>query len=165
MISSKLPAKGIELMGIVKFSQDMVELRIEAQEKETVIKLLCEKLLKKGFVKDSFYANVLKREEVFPTGLPTSIPMAICHTESEHVNSSAIAFGTMSKPVAFQEMGTPERTVMAEMVFVIALKNPKDQVPWLQKMMTVFRDNEILETIRNASDKAEVVNYLNDIFS
>jgi galactitol PTS system EIIA component len=152
-------------MGIVKFSQDLVELRIEAKEKETVIKLLSDKLLEKGFVKDSFYANVLKREEVFPTGLPTSIPMAICHTESEHVNSSAIAFGTVVEPVAFQEMGTPERNVMAEMVFVIALKDPKDQVPWLQKMMTVFRDEEILKTIRNASDKAEVVNYLNGIFS
>lgn len=165
MISPKLPNKGIILMGIVKFSEDLVELRIEATEKETVIKLLADKLLEKGFVKDSFYANVLKREEVFPTGLPTSIPMAICHTESEHVNSSAIAFGTVVEPVAFQEMGTPERDVMAEMVFVIALKDPKDQVPWLQKMMTVFRDEEILKTIRNASDKAEVVNYLNGIFS
>jgi len=152
-------------MGIVKFNQDLVALKIEATEKETVIKLLSNKLLEKGFVKDSFYANVLKREEVFPTGLPTSIPMAICHTESEHVNSSAIAFGTMVEPVAFQEMGTPERDVMAEMVFVIALKDPKDQVPWLQKMMTVFRDEEILKTIRNASDKAEVVDYLNAIFS
>ena len=69
------------------------------------------------------------------------------------------------EPVEFQEMGTPERTVMAEMVFVIALKNPKDQVPWLKKMMTVFKDEEILSKVRNATDKEELVDYLNEIFA
>jgi len=152
-------------MKFVEFNEDLVELGIQANDKETVIKLLSDRLLEKGFVKDSFYENVLKREEVFPTGLPTIIPMAICHTESEHVHNSAIAFGTVTSSVAFQEMGTPERTVMAEMVFVIALKNPKDQVPWLQKMMIVFKQEEILSTIRNATDKTELVNYLNSVFT
>ena len=152
-------------MSFVEFNEKLVELGIQAEVKETAIKILSDKLLAEGFVKDSFYENVLKREEVFPTGLPTIIPMAICHTESEHVNSSAIAFGTVTSPVAFQEMGTPERTVMAEMLFVIALKNPKDQVPWLQKMMTVFKDEEILSTLRNATDVPEIVRYLNEIFA
>ena len=96
-------------MSFVEFNQDLVALGIQAEDKETVIKTLSEKLLAQGFVKDSFYQNVLDREEVFPTGLPTIIPMAICHTESEHVISSAIAVGTVKSPVAFQEMGTPER--------------------------------------------------------
>ena len=108
---------------------------------------------------------MLDREKVFPTGLPTIIPMAICHTESEHVNSSAIAVGTVESPVAFQEMGTPERTVMAEIVFVIALKNPKDQIPWLQKMMTVFKDEATLSTIRNADNSEELVRFLNAVFA
>jgi PTS system galactitol-specific IIA component len=162
----ELTSKGKTLiMSNVIFSEDLIELQINASEKEPVIKILCDKLLANDFVKDSFYANVLKREEVFPTGLPTSIPMAICHTESEHVNQSAIAVGTLNTPVAFQEMGTPENDVMVEMVFVIALKDPKDQVPWLQKMMLVFRDDEILKTIRNADKKENLVEYLNGIFS
>ncbi len=152
-------------MRLVEFNEELVELGIQAEEKESVIKILSDKLLEQGYVKDSFYENVLKREEVFPTGLPTVIPMAICHTESEHVHNSAIAFGTVKSPVAFQEMGTPENTVMAEMVFVIALKDPKDQVPWLQKMMTVFRDEEILTTLRDAIDKKTLVRYLNDVFA
>ena len=152
-------------MSFVEFNQDLVALGIQAEDKETVIKTLSEKLLAQGFVKDSFYQNVLDREEVFPTGLPTIIPMAICHTESEHVISSAIAVGTVKSPVAFQEMGTPERTVMAEIIFVIAMKNPKDQVPWLQKMMTVFKDEAILSTIRDANDPEELVRFLNQVFA
>jgi PTS system galactitol-specific IIA component len=152
-------------MSFVEFNQDLVALDIQAEEKEDVIKTLSDKLLAQGFVKDSFYQNVLDREAVFPTGLPTIIPMAICHTESEHVHSSAIAVGTVKSPVAFQEMGTPERTVMAEIVFVIALKNPKDQVPWLQKMMTVFKDEAILTTIRDADDPEELVRFLNEVFA
>ena len=152
-------------MSFVEFNQDLVALGIQAEEKEDVIKTLSDKLLAQGFVKDSFYQNVLDREAVFPTGLPTIIPMAICHTESEHVHSSAIAVGTVKSPVAFQEMGTPERTVMAEIVFVIALKNPKDQVPWLQKMMTVFKDEAILTTIRDADDPEELVRFLNEVFA
>lgn len=151
-------------MSFVKFNETLVELGIQADKKEEVVKILSDKLLASGFVKNSFYENILIREEKFPTGLPTVIPMAICHTDPEHVISSAIALGTVKTPVAFQEMGTPERTVEAEMVFVIALKNPKDQIPWLQKMMTVFKDEEILSTIRDANDKIELVNYLNDIF-
>jgi PTS system galactitol-specific IIA component len=152
-------------MSFVEFNQDLVALGVQAEMKEDVIKVLSDKLLEQGFVKDTFYQNVLDREKVFPTGLPSIIPMAICHTESEHVNSSAIAVGTVVSPVAFQEMGTPERTVMAEIVFVIALKNPKDQVPWLQKMMTVFKDEEILSTIRDADDPEELVLFLNQVFA
>lgn len=152
-------------MSFVDFNVDLVELKIKAEKKEEVIKILTDKLLEQGYTKDTFYENVLRREKEFPTGLPSVIPMAICHTESEHVNSSAIALGTLVDPVEFQEMGTPERTVMAEMVFVIALKNPKDQVPWLKKMMTVFRDETILSNVRNASDKEELVKYLNEIFA
>ena len=54
---------------------------------------------------------------------------------------------------------------MAEIVFVIALKNPKDQVPWLQKMMTVFKDEVILTTIRDADDPDELVRFLNEVFT
>lgn len=152
-------------MSFVDFNVNLVELQIKAENKEEVIKILTDKLLEEGYTKDTFYENVLRREKEFPTGLPSVIPMAICHTESEHVNSSAIALGTLVDPVEFQEMGTPERTVQAEMVFVIALKNPKDQVPWLKKMMTVFKDETILSNVRNAIDKEELVKYLNEVFA
>ncbi len=38
-------------------------------------------------------------------------------------------------------------------------------MPWLQKMMTIFKDEEILSTIRNATEDQEVVRYLNEVFA
>lgn len=150
---------------LMLFEESLVEIGIQAAQKEDAIQRLCDRLLQRGYIKDSFYPNVLRREAEFPTGLPTIIPIAICHTESEHVNQTAIAVGTLKEPVAFQEMGTPENTVMAEIVFVIAMKNPKEQVPLLGKMMEVFQSEANLSTIRGASDTVELVRFLNQVFA
>ncbi len=151
--------------GTITFEKDLVEIGVTAEHKEDVIRILSDRLLAAGYVKDTYYDNVLKREEVFPTGLPTVIPIAICHTESEHVNQTAVAVATLVNPVHFQEMGTPERDVWAEIVFAIAMKDPKNQVPFLGKMMTLFQDEETLSTIRSATDGQALVDFLNSVFT
>jgi|YNPNPStandDraft_1061719.scaffolds.fasta_scaffold24078_5 PTS system galactitol-specific IIA component len=150
---------------ILTFQENLVEIGIRAERKEEAIKRLSDRLLAGGYVKESFYENVLRREAEFPTGLPTAIPLALCHTESEHVNETAIAVGTLETPVRFQEMGTPENDVMAEIIFVIALKDPKGQVFLLQRMMEVFKNEQTLSTIRNATDIVSLVEFLNQVFA
>jgi PTS system galactitol-specific IIA component len=151
-------------MAEVILSEDLVELGITATEKEDVIKILADKLKAKGLVKDGYYENVVEREKDFPTGLPTVIPVALCHTEAKYVNQSAMAVGTLVQPVEFNEMGTPERNIQAEIIFLLALKDPKDQISYLKKMVTVFKSKETLEQIRDASEKSELVTFLKNIF-
>lgn len=151
-------------MAEVILSADLVELGITATKKEDVIKILADKMLAMGLVKDGYYENVVAREEDFPTGLPTVIPVALCHTEAKYVNQSAMAVGTLVQPVAFHEMGTPERDIMAEIIFLLALKDPKDQITYLKKMVTVFKSRETLEAIRDATDKKALIALLKEIF-
>lgn len=151
-------------MAEVILSEDLIELGINETKKEDVIRVLAEKLKAKGYVKDGYYENVVKREETFPTGLPTAIPVALCHTEARYVNQSAMAVGTLTHPVEFHEMGTPERNIKAEIVFLLALKDPKDQISYLKKMVTVFKSKETLETIRDATDPKALAAFLMDIF-
>jgi galactitol PTS system EIIA component len=151
-------------MAEVIISEDLIELGITETKKEDVLKILADKLKAKGYVKDGYYENVIKREETFPTGLPTVIPVALCHTEAKYVNQSAMAVGTLTHPVEFHEMGTPERNIEAEIVFLLALKDPKDQISYLKKMVTVFKSRETLETIRDATDPKALVAYLKEIF-
>ena len=151
-------------MADVILSEDLIELGITETEKEAVIKILADKLKAEGFVKDGYFENVIKREEEFPTGLPTVIPVALCHTEAEYVNQSAMAVGTLAQPVEFHEMGTPERNIKAEIVFLLALKDPKDQISYLKTMVTVFKSKETLETIRDATDKQALLTFLEGIF-
>lgn len=151
-------------MAEVILSESLIELGINTTKKEDVIKILADKLKAEGHVKDGYYENVIKREAEFPTGLPTIIPVALCHTEAQYVNQSAMAVGTLAQPVEFNEMGTPERQIQAEIVFLLALKDPKDQIAYLKKMVTVFKSKETLEAIRDAAEKSELVAFLNDIF-
>ena len=73
--------------------------------------------------------------------------------------------GTLKNPIEFQEMGTPDRNVKAEIIFLLALNDPKDQVPWLQKMMTVFKSREVMEKIKFAKDSKELASYLKELFA
>lgn len=151
-------------MAEVILSDDLIALGITETKKEDVIKILADKLKAKGYVKDGYYENVIKREETFPTGLPTIIPVALCHTEAQYVNQSAMAVGTLAQPVEFHEMGTPERNIQAEIIFLLALKDPKDQITYLKKMVTVFKSKETLEKIRDSKDPHALVTFLKDIF-
>ena len=151
-------------MAEVILSEDLIELGITETRKEDVIKILADKLKARGLVKDGYYENVIKREKDFPTGLPTVIPVALCHTEAQYVNQSAMAVGTMAQPVEFNEMGTPERNIQAEIIFLLALKDPKDQITYLKKMVTVFKSKETLEKIRDATDEVALVTFLKSLF-
>lgn len=151
-------------MAEVILSEDLIELGITETKKEDVIKIMADKLWAKGYVKDGYYENVVKREKDFPTGLPTVIPVALCHTEAQYVNQNAMAVGTLAHPVEFNEMGTPERNIQAEIIFLLALKDPKDQITYLKKMVTVFKSKETLETIRDATDSKALVIFLKGIF-
>lgn len=91
-------------------------------------------------MKDSFAENVLKREEVFPTGLLINdVGIAIPHTDAEHVNDSQIAFMSLKKPVTFYEMGTADKEISVSLIFMLALKEPHAQLEMLQKLITMFQ--------------------------
>jgi PTS system galactitol-specific IIA component len=151
-------------MGNVIISEDLVEINLDAPSKETAIKVLADKLKALDYVNDDYYENVIRREKNFPTGLPTVIPIALCHTEREFVKQSALAVGTLKHPIEFQEMGAPERIVKAEIIFLLALNDPKDQVPWLKKMMTVFKSKEVMDKIKFSKNNKELADVMKILF-
>jgi len=75
-----------------------------------------------------------------------------------------MAVGTLVNPVEFKEMGTFDEFVQAEIIFLLALNDPKQQVPWLSKMATVFKNEETLQIIRNSQNKEALVSFLKSIF-
>ena len=152
-------------MANVIISEKLIEINLAEKTKEAAIKVLADKLKVLDYVHEGYYENVIRREKNFPTGLPTVIPIALCHTEREFVKKSALAVGTLKNPIEFQEMGTPDRNVKAEIIFLLALNDPKDQVPWLQKMMTVFKSREVMEKIKFAKDSKELASYLKELFA
>ncbi len=149
-------------MDVIQYDPRLIEINVKAARQEDVLKILADDLKALDYVHDDFYEHVIQREKDFPTGLPTSIPMALCHTEAQYVKQAAVCLATLEKPVDFHEMGTPGNIIKAEMVFLIAMKNPKDQVPWLRKMMDFVKNKQALEFIRSARDKTELADFLRE---
>lgn len=112
---------------------------------QDAITLASSKLYENGYVKKEFGENCIKRELVYPTGLATDFSVAIPHTESEFVNETAVSVLRLKKPVVFQTMEDPERVVAAHYVFNLAIKEKKNQVIFLSKIIRLVQDSKKLE--------------------
>lgn len=139
--------------------EKLVEVGMEAQDREEVIRLLSGKMNACDFVEEGFEQAVLAREKQYPTGLPTKIPVALCHVEAEYVKHTAMAVATLKKPVEFHNMGDPRVVLDVEIVFLLTIVDPKQQVFYLKKLMELFKD-DTLPKLKEAKTKKEVVSLL-----
>jgi len=143
---------------------DLVLLDMEARTWRDVIHSLGKLMMDKNYVKDSYINAVIEREEELPTGLNIgNFYVAIPHTDSNHVNKASIAIATLKYPVEFSEMVNPDGKINVELVFLLAVKDPKKQVTLLKSLMAVFKNKGLLIEIKNAKDKSEVARLLKDI--
>ncbi len=144
------------LEGLVLRDENIL-VQAKADSCEEIIRQLGSLLFEHGLVKDTFVQAVLDREQVFPTGLQTGIlGMAIPHTDTEHVNSPALAIATLSQPVVFQAMGDPDTRVSVLVVMMLAISDPKAVVHVLRKIISILEDNEALTGLLGASSREEI---------
>lgn len=142
-------------------SEELILTDIEAENSSTAIHKLGGLLLDKGYVKETYPKAVSEREKTFPTGLPSKgVGVAIPHTDIEHVNKPAIAIGTLKQPVSFKMMGNPEENVDVEVVFMLAIKDPKLQLEMLQNLMAIIQKVEVLNKIKASKDPKEIVSLI-----
>jgi PTS system galactitol-specific IIA component len=137
------------------------------EDRGEAISQLNQILLSKGYVKESHLAEVLKREEVFPTGLHLDgeVNAALPHCDAEHVNELSLAVGTLKQPVAFKQMGSPpeaNETVPVKVIFLLACNEKNLLLPYLQKFTKLFRDKELMRTIAESSEPERVETLVRD---
>lgn len=137
---------------------------IKAESNKEVITILGDKLHALGYVKDSYVPSVISREGNFPTGLMLGgkYNVAIPHTDTVHVNNPGVAFASLDKPVKFHNMGEAESEIEVNMVFLLAVKDPRDQVELLQKLIEMFQNEELLDSLYNAKEETAVEKILNE---
>ncbi|MBB5180935.1 PTS system galactitol-specific IIA component [Planomicrobium koreense] len=145
----------------MKIDEELVAIDLEVNSKEEVLSILGNQLQEKGFVKEGFIESVLKREQSYPTGLPTEpFGVAIPHTDGDMVHVSKIAFASLKNPVKFFAMGSSDVTIEVKVVFMLALKNPADQLEMLQKLVGLFQEPEMVAKLARTKD----INDLNKLF-
>lgn len=125
-------------------------------------------LLNKGLVKESYIEAIKKREESFPTGLEfENYGIAIPHTDPEHVINEAILINILEKPIKFEQMASEGLMTDVNIIIMLAIKNKKNQVPYLQALIEIFQDKEkidkLLESENNDIIEKTFIKYLKEI--
>jgi galactitol PTS system EIIA component len=137
---------------------EAVCLNLEAADCFGVISAVGDKLLQAGYVHPTFTEAALAREKNIPTGLPLNgqFNAAIPHTDIEHVIKPGVGLATLRTPVVFMNMVSPEEPVEAQLVFVLALEQPKSQIEMLQQIAGVLQNPSVVEGLMQARDLADV---------
>ena len=147
-------------MGVI--FKELIFLDAVFDSAKEAIFFLSSRLLEKGFVKDSFAENVWKREEKYPTGIPTQpYCVAIPHTDKEYVCRESVAFARVREEVNFKTiLGTGEE-LPVKFIFLLATRDDDGHIEFIRQLMSVFQNADTLEKMAAAED----VDALYDILS
>lgn len=148
-------AKNIEL------SEKLVITGMDCKTNTEALKMLSDKLFNANYVKKTFFENVIKREQNFPTGIKTkTIGIAMPHTDSEYVNKSTISIGVLKNPVIFHQMTNENETVEVNIIFLLALADAKKHLNVLQNLVEIIKDENTLNSMIQMNKK-EIIDLLN----
>lgn len=135
------------------FDESVINFQINPSSQEELLSSLSDQLLEKGVVKDTFVTGIIDREKNFPTGLPVQpFGVAIPHTDNEHVVKEQIGFASLKEPVKFKIMGSDSDYVNVSLVFILALKYPDKQLDMLQKLITLFQNEGVLNQLYECNE-------------
>lgn len=144
--------------------QEFIKIGLKCENSNEVLKNLATLLLENGVVKESFINAVIDRENVYPTGLPTmAFNIAIPHTISSHVVEPAMSVAILENPIEFKQMGSPEISLNVELVIMLAIKDAKQQISLLKKIMSLLQDVNKLNALKLSKNPEQVLNLLSDL--
>lgn len=140
------------------FDEKVIILNGSAKTKEAALSELANLMLIKNSVNDNFLENVLKREEVYPTGLLVNgVGIAIPHTDSEYVKKSQLGFMSLESPIVFNEMGTLDKEVEVNLIFMLALKEAHEQLSMLQQLIEMFQNESVISSLFEIETEEEFI--------
>ena len=141
------------------FDERMMRVGAKAADTEEAIKLLGGMMAEEGFVEEAYWEDVYKREQTFPTGLPTEpVAIAIPHADPDKVIKSGIAIAVFTQPVKFRIMGSNEPDELdVPVVFMLALKDFKQQTAVIRDLLTLIQSKSIISDIHLAKTTQEIL--------
>ena len=135
--------------------------RLEAKTAPDVVRSLARLLIVKGHALPSFERAALAREKRSPTGLPfPGVAVALPHAEPEHVVSPAIAVATLSRPVLFRQMGSPEIELAVSVVVMPAFSAKEQAGASLSDLIERLQDEALRTRLVEANTAEELAQAL-----
>ena len=136
---------------------DSVMCRVRAGSRDEVLKLAADHLKQAGYVTDGFFQALLKRENMFPTGICFGDTcVAIPHAEPGFVKKPVMLIMTLERPVRFVNMEDCEAEMPVEIVFVLAFTDSEKHLNVLQRLSALIRDSGTAAALREAGDEGKL---------
>lgn len=141
----------------VYFHEGLVQF-LDVNSQDDLFKEMFAGLYEGKYVKETYLNAIKDREVTYPTGLQTeTLGVAIPHTDSIHVEREAIAVAVLKNPVTFQHMGMTDVEVEVNLVFMLAIRKPENQLGVLQVITNLIQNKEILSKLQNCKSEREVI--------
>lgn len=142
------------------FSADMIFIDPPFKERDSpsVITYLCERLAEKEYINGKYLQEVLKREVIHPTGLPT-LPYgsAVPHANPIGVKKTGIALAILRDPISFYAMDNPKNKIDVRLVFLMTFMDG-NQVAMLRWISNVISNQSIVKTIAESETSDQAYN-------
>lgn len=146
---------------MLEFNEALIAFDLHAKDAKEVIDLLAGKLHAQDLVSAEYGAQTWARERTHPTGLPTKpFCIAFPHADANGVNRSGLAMAVLRQPVQFQNMADPDEALDVMLVFMLANRNPEEQIQTLRNLAMLFGQPEKLMELREQTTPQGVENWL-----
>lgn len=146
------------MVGTELFSENLVFIEQELSDRAELFKWFNNRMIDQGFVNDSYYESILRREQQFPTGIQTStVGVAIPHADPENLKKPFIAVVRPKHGIEFEPMGIAEGKIQAELIFMLGVLKNGDQVIALQKLMNLLTNDDAVKKLLQVESCEEVM--------
>ncbi len=146
---------------MLEFNEELIAFDLQAKDAKEVIDLLAGRMHVQGFVASDYGAQTWAREMIHPTGLPTQpFCIAFPHADAEGVDRSTLGVAVMRQPVTFQNMADPDQGLDVMIVFMLANRDPEDQIQTLRNLALLFGQPEKLVELRDQTTLHGVESWL-----
>ena len=146
---------------MLEFNESLIAFDLEANNAREVIDVLAGRMHSQGLVSEDYGAQTWAREMVHPTGLPTNpFCIAFPHADADGVHRSALGVAVMRQAVTFQNMADPDESLDVMLVFMLANRNPEEQIETLRNLALLFGQSEKLVELREQSTLQGVESWL-----
>jgi len=146
---------------VLEFNENLIAFDLQAENAKEVIALLAGKMHAQGLVSAEYGAQTWAREMIHPTGLPTKpFCIAFPHADAEGVNRSALGVAVLRQPATFQNMADPDEGLDVRLVFMLANRDPEEQIQTLRNLAVLFGQPEKLIELRDQTTLRGVESWL-----
>jgi PTS system galactitol-specific IIA component len=146
---------------LLEFNESLIAFDLQAKDAKEVIDLLAGKMYEQELVMAEYGAQTWAREMIHPTGLPTKpFCIAFPHADAEGVNRSVLGVAVLRQPVIFQNMADPDEGLDVMLVFMLANRDPEEQIQTLRNLAVLFGQPEKLVELREQSTLQGVESWL-----